>query len=299
MLPAAGADAVWDTGARARGARAFRGAQARALRSRKPSAMNGSRERRRKDSPLPNRTSMPRYRRRSSAPGPGVRRRGAPRTPPGGKFVNPAKRQEIFARLRAQNPEPRSELDYRSPFELLVAVILSAQATDKSVNLATPRLFAVADTPAKMARARRGEACRLHQDDRSVPLQGEAHHRHLPAARRAARRRGAADPRGAASAARGRAQDRQRDPQHRLRPAHHRRGHPHLSRRQPHRHRAGEGRGRSRSPAAQVRPRGVPPPRPPLADPARPLRVQGAQARLRRLSDPRPVRVSGQDAVSS
>jgi len=66
--------------------------------------------------------------------------------------VNPARRQEIFARLKARNPEPRSELSYRSPFELLVAVILSAQATDKSVNLATPRLFAVADTPAKMAK---------------------------------------------------------------------------------------------------------------------------------------------------
>ena len=66
--------------------------------------------------------------------------------------MNPARRQEIFARLKARNPEPRSELSYRSPFELLVAVILSAQATDKSVNLATPRLFAVADTPAKMAK---------------------------------------------------------------------------------------------------------------------------------------------------
>jgi endonuclease-3 len=66
--------------------------------------------------------------------------------------VNPARRQEIFSRLRAQNPEPRSELVYRSPFELLVAVILSAQATDKSVNLATPGLFAVADTPAKMVK---------------------------------------------------------------------------------------------------------------------------------------------------
>lgn len=66
--------------------------------------------------------------------------------------MNPAKRREIFTRLKARNPEPRSELAYCSPFELLVAVILSAQATDKSVNLATPRLFAVADTPAKMAK---------------------------------------------------------------------------------------------------------------------------------------------------
>jgi len=64
--------------------------------------------------------------------------------------MNPAKRHEIFARLRAQNPAPRSELVYASPYELLVAVVLSAQATDKSVNLATARLFPVANTPRKM-----------------------------------------------------------------------------------------------------------------------------------------------------
>jgi len=65
--------------------------------------------------------------------------------------VNPEKRREIYSRLRAQNPEPRSELVYASPYQLLVAVVLSAQATDKSVNLATARLFPVADTPKKMA----------------------------------------------------------------------------------------------------------------------------------------------------
>jgi endonuclease-3 len=62
--------------------------------------------------------------------------------------VNAAKRREIFARLRAANPVPRTELNYRSPFELLVAVILSAQATDKSVNKATAGLFRDANTPA-------------------------------------------------------------------------------------------------------------------------------------------------------
>jgi endonuclease III len=62
--------------------------------------------------------------------------------------VNAAKRREIFARLRAANPAPRTELNYRSPFELLVAVILSAQATDKSVNKATAGLFRDANTPA-------------------------------------------------------------------------------------------------------------------------------------------------------
>ena len=61
--------------------------------------------------------------------------------------MNPEKRREIFSRLRAQNPNPTTELVYATPFELLVAVILSAQATDKSVNLATAKLFAVANTP--------------------------------------------------------------------------------------------------------------------------------------------------------
>jgi endonuclease-3 len=64
--------------------------------------------------------------------------------------MNPDKRQAIYERLRAANPQPRSELVYRSPFELLVAVVLSAQATDKSVNLATAKLFAIANTPQKM-----------------------------------------------------------------------------------------------------------------------------------------------------
>ena len=62
--------------------------------------------------------------------------------------MNATKRRAIFARLRAANPAPRTELNYRTPFELLVAVILSAQATDKSVNKATAGLFRAANTPA-------------------------------------------------------------------------------------------------------------------------------------------------------
>ncbi len=65
--------------------------------------------------------------------------------------MNPAKRREIYSRLRAANPQPRSELDHRTPFELLVAVVLSAQATDKSVNLATRALFQRANTPQALA----------------------------------------------------------------------------------------------------------------------------------------------------
>ncbi|MGD8308934.1 MAG: endonuclease III [Chromatiales bacterium] len=61
--------------------------------------------------------------------------------------MNRAKRQEIFERLRRENPSPTTELHYSTPFELLVAVILSAQATDRGVNKATARLFPLADTP--------------------------------------------------------------------------------------------------------------------------------------------------------
>jgi endonuclease III len=64
--------------------------------------------------------------------------------------MNEAKRRAIFARLRAANPAPRTELNYQSPFELLVAVVLSAQATDKSVNKATAMLFRKANTPAAL-----------------------------------------------------------------------------------------------------------------------------------------------------
>ena len=64
--------------------------------------------------------------------------------------MNPAQRTQIFERLRAHNPHPATELHYSSPFELLVAVVLSAQATDVSVNKATAKLFPVANTPEAM-----------------------------------------------------------------------------------------------------------------------------------------------------
>ncbi len=66
--------------------------------------------------------------------------------------MNEAKRRAIFERLRAANPHPRSELVHTTPFELLVAVVLSAQSTDKGVNKCTARLFPVANTPAAIAR---------------------------------------------------------------------------------------------------------------------------------------------------
>ncbi len=64
--------------------------------------------------------------------------------------MSPKKRAELFRRLRDANPAPTTELHYTTPFELLVAVVLSAQATDKSVNKATEQLFKVANTPEKI-----------------------------------------------------------------------------------------------------------------------------------------------------
>lgn len=61
--------------------------------------------------------------------------------------MNAAKRHEIFARLRAANPEPVTELEYTTPFELLISVLLSAQSTDVGVNKATRKLYPVANTP--------------------------------------------------------------------------------------------------------------------------------------------------------
>ncbi|MEX0451755.1 endonuclease III [Spiribacter sp. 218] len=81
--------------------------------------------------------------------------------------MNRDKRQAIFERLRAANPQPTTELEYRTPFELLVAVILSAQATDRSVNKATRPLFAVANMPEAILAL--GEA-RLRQYIRTIGL---------------------------------------------------------------------------------------------------------------------------------
>ena len=61
--------------------------------------------------------------------------------------MNAAKRRAIYERLRSLNPHPRTELEYGTPFQLLVAVVLSAQATDKGVNAATRKLYPVANTP--------------------------------------------------------------------------------------------------------------------------------------------------------
>jgi len=65
--------------------------------------------------------------------------------------MTPAKREALYRNLAAAIPDPKSELEHTTPYELLVAVVLSAQATDKGVNLATRKLFPVANTPARIA----------------------------------------------------------------------------------------------------------------------------------------------------
>jgi endonuclease III len=77
-------------------------------------------------------------------------KKSAPKRAAVRKFADPAVVREVFSRLRAANPEPKGELEYVNPYTLLVAVVLSAQATDVGVNKATRALFAVADTPQKM-----------------------------------------------------------------------------------------------------------------------------------------------------
>ena len=69
---------------------------------------------------------------------------GAPQKRSRRQRMNPAKRQEMFVRFRAANPSPKTELEYTTPFELLIAVLLSAQSTDVGVNKATRRLYPVA-----------------------------------------------------------------------------------------------------------------------------------------------------------
>ena len=85
--------------------------------------------------------------------------------------MNQEKRLEILKALQADNPTPKTELEYGSNFELLIAVVLSAQATDKSVNEATRVLFPLANTP--QAGLRSGKIHRHHQTHRALPKQDE------------------------------------------------------------------------------------------------------------------------------
>ncbi len=141
------------------------------------------------------------------------------------RTMNPARIRAIYRRLREANPEPVTELEYSTPFELLVAVMLSAHTTDKSVNAATRKLYPVANTPAKiLALGEEGVKPYL----KTVGLYN-AKSKNLielmPPNSGAAPGRGAERSRSAGIAAGRGAQDGQCDPEHRVRPHDDRGGH--------------------------------------------------------------------------
>ena len=202
---------------------------------------------------------------------------------------------EAFRRFEAANPVPRGELEHINPFTLLVAVVLSAQATDAGVNKATPALFKLADTPAKMAKL--GEA-RVRDLIKTIGLFRTKAKNLVALSQKLVartRRQGPARPRRAGSAARRRPQDRERGAQRRLRRADHRRRHPHLPRRQPHRACRRQDAARGRNEAHGGRSRALPAARPPLAHPAWPLRVRRPPPAVRKMHHRRSVQVAGKD----
>ena len=194
--------------------------------------------------------------------------------------MTPAQIHAFFAALQAANPQPQTELEYTSVFELLTAVLLSAQATDVGVNKATRRLFLVANTPQAIidlgperlegyiktiglyrSKARHLMAtCHIlvEQHGGVVPRTCEALEQ-LPGVGRKNRQRGA---------------------ERGLWPAHHGGGHAPVPRQQPHRPGAGQNAAGRRKAAVAARARPVRRGRPPLADFAGPLRLPSAQTTL-------------------
>ena len=205
--------------------------------------------------------------------------------------------EDFFARLKRARPEPRGELDYRDPYTLLVAVVLSAQATDVGVNKATEPLFEVVDTPAEDAGARRGEAESSYI--KTIGLFNTKAKNVIALSQILVEKHGGEVPRdreALESTAGRRAQDRQRGAERRLRRADHRRRHAYLPRRQPHRPGARQDAAGGRAEAGGACRRNSTAARASLADPARPLRLQGAEAGLLALRGGRFVPLQGQRA---
>jgi hypothetical protein len=217
-----------------------------------------------------------------------------------GSKLRPAEIVDLFARLRELDPAPTTELDYSTPFELLVAVVLSAQATDVGVNKATRKLYPGRQYAGGDPGARRGRAEGLHQHHRPVQREGRERHRapaaccwNATAARSRARatrsrrcRAWAARPPTWCSTPRS-AKPTIAVDTHIFRVV------------QPHRPGTRQGCAHGRGQAGPAGPRRIQARRPPLADPARALHLQGAQAGLRALRDPRPVPLAGENRASA
>ena len=211
--------------------------------------------------------------------------------------MNKQKRTVIYQRLQEENPSPSTELDWVDPFELLVAVVLSAQATDVSVNKATAELFPVANTPEKILKlgVRRLKryirtiglfnskadniikTCRILIDEHGgqVPRTREALEKLPGVGRKTANvilNTAFGEPTIAVDTHIFRVANRTRMA-------------------------TGKEPAGGRNPPHPAHASGVPQGRPPLADPPWPLRLQGAQARMPALRHRRPVRVPGQDGL--
>ena len=172
---------------------------------------------------------------------------------------------------RPPNREPKGELEHVNAFTLVVAVALSAQATDAGVNKATRGLFAVADTPGKIAGPRRRGRHGIHQDDRALPQQGEERRQAQPDPRGGVRRRGTFVARRPPEPARRGPENGERGAEHVVRSPRAGGRYPYLPPRKPQRHRAGT-RCRRRGACHRGQRAGrVPAARAPLDDPARSL----------------------------
>ena len=169
------------------------------------------------------------------------------------KVFSKAEAEEFFIRLKKLDPEPKTELQYVNPYTLLVAVALSAQATDKSVNKATEPLFKTIDTPEKMLAL--GET-RLADAIKTIGLYRGKAKNVIAAAKILIDKHDGKVP-----------QDRQRDPERGVRRADHCGGHPYLPRLQPHRPGAGQGCCGGGDGPREDRARTLQEPCPSLADP--------------------------------
>jgi len=218
--------------------------------------------------------------------------------------MNAEKRREIFRRFHEDNPEPKTELAYSTPFELLIAVILSAQATDVGVNKATAKLFPVANTPEAIYALGYDGLCEYIRTIGLYPSKAknvietcriliEQHGSQVPDNREALEALPGVGRNG--SAARGGSQDRQRGTEHRLPPVHHGGGYAYLPDQQPHRHRPRQKRAGGRAQADPLRAKGISAGRASLADSAWSLCLQGAQTTVWQLQNRRPLRVQAQD----
>ena len=198
--------------------------------------------------------------------------------------MNAEKRVEILSRLRAENPNPKTELNYHSDFELLISVILSAQATDVSVNKATEKLYAVANTPEAIAAL---GLPKLKSYVKTIGLyntKAAQHHQDLPDSLR--RAYGSEVPRtreASGSTARRRQEDRQCRTQHRLWRTYHGSGYPHFSNLEPNAIRAWQKRPAGRKEAAEGHPGRIYPGLAPLADPPRAIYLHRQETQVRRL----------------